>query len=47
MNHSHQLFFVGGTAFPRPSPEGPPVVLGQFPPGPGWLDWGLPLPPDP
>lgn len=24
--------------FPRPPPEGLPVVLGQFPPGPGWLE---------
>lgn len=23
---------------PRPPPEGLPVVLGQLPPGPGWLE---------
>tara|TARA_Y100000590_G_C15046349_1_gene760864 strand:- start:334 stop:504 length:171 start_codon:yes stop_codon:yes gene_type:complete len=25
-------------AFPRPPPDGAPVVLGQLPPGPEWLD---------
>jgi len=28
---------------PRPPPDGFPVVLGQFPPGPGWDDAGRPL----
>lgn len=31
-------YFLLGGALPLSRPEGLPVVLGQFPPCPGWLD---------
>lgn len=31
-------YFPFGGALPLSRPEGLPVVLGQFPPCPGWLD---------
>lgn len=31
-------YFLFGGALPLSRPEGLPVVLGQFPPCPGWLD---------
>ena len=36
-------YFLGG-AFPRLPPEGFPVVEGQLPPGPGWLEGPRPPP---
>ena len=40
------MIYLLGLALPRPPPDFPPVVAGQFPPGPGCDEGGRELPLD-